>query len=293
MVVLSIGLTSVVALFPVGINRVRNATLDVRTTIMASNAVNLFDIKCMANDPGLIDWPVYDANTVTNNGGIFTLDDPYRNPLSFIPYASGVGGWGTAIPCDHGTVLTTPLNFKFSTLFLPGPLSTTLTAWQQSRPFFITASNTQLCYYISNTLMATPLVDANSNFDSSYPVLLDPWLYDQMAFSFGMMNPTNLQCTNGVPRITIATQPLRNDGSAIPGLVGYYYSIYQGNVNPPYCDIAVLSLSEMTLLPPSISTTFSNTSVRSGYGEDPLVFLVVGYPVFVRYGRPGAQSLRE
>ncbi len=35
LVILTIGLTSVIALFPVGVNRVRNATLDTRTTIVA------------------------------------------------------------------------------------------------------------------------------------------------------------------------------------------------------------------------------------------------------------------
>lgn len=259
-VVLSIGLTSVVALFPVGISRIRNATLDTRTTIIASNAINLFDIKRMANDPGIVDWPIYDNYVGSSNGGALALDDAYRNPLAFIPYAPGAGGWmdasgGDVVPGDlwaywasnNSVTLPTP-NRSVTPATVPGA---TQAIWQQNSLFYITGSE---------SLVATPtgdypVTDASAGFDYSYPVLLDPWLYDQLANQFGMMDPSTLMFPSGIPRISIGTTPLRADGTAVPGLFPYYSAILGAGVPTPYCDIAVLSLSEMTLLPPTIPTT--------------------------------------
>ncbi|MBX9653822.1 hypothetical protein K2Y11_09425 [bacterium] len=257
-VVLSVGLTSVVALFPVGISRIRNATLDTRTTIIAANAINTFEIKRMANDPGIVDWPIYDNYIAIN--GTLAFDDAYRNPLAFIPYAPGAGGWmdasgGNVIPSDRWAYWA-----SVNSISLPSPNRSitpatipdvTLPMWTQNLLFSITGSES----LVNAPSGMCSVTDASAGFDYSYPVLLDPWLYDQLSNQFGMMDTSTLLFPSGVPRISIGTTPLRADGSAVPGLFPYYSAILGAGVPTPYCDIAVLSLSEMTLLPPTISTT--------------------------------------
>lgn len=54
MLVMVIGVTSVIALFPVGVLRIRQAVLDTRTTIMAQNAKQTILAKQMPNDPALV-----------------------------------------------------------------------------------------------------------------------------------------------------------------------------------------------------------------------------------------------
>ena len=274
-VVLSIGLTSVVALFPVGISRIRNATLDTRTTIIAANAINLFDIKRMANDPGIVDWPIYDnlssfisdwnrLNPLTpvslSQGQL--LDDPFRNPLSFVPYAPSNSGWGGVTPSDSWA-----LNNPSHPYTGPIRSTTNLTAlgaaadMVNSSLYFISASGDSVLYPGSPTFNAALVTDANPGFDYSYPVLLDPWLYDQMAFQFGMMDGTGA-FPYGVPRIPIATAFKRADGTDIPGLTGYYGPYITGGGIAPYCDIAVLSLSEITLIP-ALPVNFDREMVKT------------------------------
>lgn len=258
-VVLSIGLTSVVALFPVGISRIRNATLDTRTTIMASNAINTFNIKRMANDPAIIDWPVYDNNN-SSSFSSFIFKDPYRNPTSYIPYAPGNAGWATSsgtavIPTDGwgyvvnlvGQSLPTP---NRSTSALTTTDISNATNYANNSLFCITASSNQVEYPGGSVAVS----DMNAGYDKSYPVLLDPWLYDQMAFQFGMMDTATGLFPAGLPRIPISTVFNRADGTPIPGVYGYYAPYVTSGAMAPFGDIAVLSLSEVTLLPPSFGT---------------------------------------
>lgn len=265
-VVLSIGLTSVVALFPVGISRIRNATLDTRTTIMASNAINTFNIKRMANDPAIIDWPVYD-NVLTYNltaaradqGYLF--DDASRNPLSFVAYAPGTPGWGTVLPSDSWAVAVTaspvPPPYTGINRSLGTPLTSldnTTNGVANNTLFGLTASSNAVRYPVAGFAAPQTVSDANPGFDYSFPVLLDPWLYDQMAFQFGMMDTSATPASlfpDGVPRVPIATAFNRVGGTAIPGVYGYYDPFLTSGNMAPFGDIAVLSLSEVTLLPPS------------------------------------------
>lgn len=269
-VVLSIGLTSVVALFPVGISRIRNATLDTRTTIMASNAINTFNIKRMANDPAIIDWPVYDNNSTTAFGSL-SLDDAYRNPLSSIAYAPSASGWATAggtpvIPCDFGNYWAAAKGYLVPSLnrsMTPSSLIDTTSTYASPSSsstnnalFLLNASSTQVIYQYPSSSGSNfvSVSDANAGFDYSFPVLLDPWLYDQMAFQFGMMDTSASPASlfpSGVPRIPIATAFNRVGGTAIPGVYGYYGPFLTSGNMAPFGDIAVLSLSEITLLPPS------------------------------------------
>lgn len=258
-VVLSIGLTSVVALFPVGISRIRNATLDTRTTIMASNAINTFNIKRMANDPAIIDWPVYDFNSPSSFSS-FIFGDPYRNPVAYVPYAPGAEGWstgsGTAVlPVDSWGYLLKLSGSTFPAVNRSTPALTVMDIsnaanYLNSCLLFITASNSQVNYPGGSFAVS----DVNSGYDNSFPVLLDPWLYDQMAFQFGMMDTSASPASlfpSGVPRIPIATAFNRVGGTAIPGVYGYYGPFLTSGNMAPFGDIAVLSLSEITLLPPS------------------------------------------
>jgi len=273
-VVLSIGLTSVVALFPVGISRIRNATLDTRTTIIAANAIDTFNIKRMANDPAITDWPVYDnlgayelANGGASQGQLF--DDPYRNPLAYVPYGPGAPGWGTGTlkPYDfwganygstHPFVKTDTGRIR-STGALTD-VSTTATDIPANSLYFISARNNQV--YCPTAMPPNPLTvtDVNAGYDNSFPVLLDPWLFDQMSFQLGMMDQSTGLYPNGVPRIPIATAFLGASGAPIPGIVGYYGPnglVDSSTGYAPYGDIAVLSLSEISMLPWPVATATS------------------------------------
>ncbi|QDU60294.1 hypothetical protein Pan216_11330 [Planctomycetes bacterium Pan216] len=62
--VMAIGVTSVIAFFPIGIQRVRQAQQDTRATIMAQNAKNIIELKQLVNDPRLWSW--YSSRSATN-----------------------------------------------------------------------------------------------------------------------------------------------------------------------------------------------------------------------------------
>jgi hypothetical protein len=256
LVILTIGLTSVIALFPVGVNRVRNAALDTRTTIMASNAHSLFSLKRMANDPAIVDLAAYDVISAAGAGTAaeYTFDDPVRNPLAFTAWSPV--GWNGVNPTDLG-VLSAPL------VFVPGNLNIlptlipkvapTLLVWQGSFRERLLAEDDDVFGLFAGGVLRTDAIDVPADYNLSYPVLLDPFLYDAMSFQFGLLNPafpaTPPAFPAGVPRINIATPMLSNTGTLVPGFENHYAGpSFTGTIRP-FADIAVLSLSEITLLP--------------------------------------------
>lgn len=278
LVILTIGLTSVIALFPVGVNRVRNATLDTRTTIVASNAHALFHLKRMANDPGLVDLAAYDvlkANGQPDNFAGLIFDDPVRNPLAFTAWSPQFpssppvpGNWfGGALPTDHaGSILAAAdlaafratLNVPFGLLNRTLEDETNVANWNTDfRERLIADDDDVIGLFPAvpppiGPVVRTKVQEAASDYNYSYPVLLDPYLYDVMCFQFGLLGASGF--TGGVPRINIATTLTRSDGTTpVPGFENYYgspppNSVFSGTVRP-FADIAVLSLSEVTLLP--------------------------------------------
>ncbi len=88
------------------------------------------------------------------------------------------------------------------------------------------------------TVARTEVEEVGSDFNYSYPVLLDPYLYDAMCFQFGLLNPQfygggQPAFPGGVPRINIATVLTRADGTPIPGFESFYGSpLFAGTVRP-------------------------------------------------------------
>lgn len=276
LVILTIGLTSVIALFPVGVNRVRNATLDTRTTIMASNAHSLFHLKRMANDPAIVDLAAYDVLRASGQtkAAEFVFDDPVRNPLAFTPWSPQAGGWwpdpvATNLPTDHVKsanavfaaflrtvppplpLLASPLNLSPDLVPRGGdPNESTALNWMADFRERLLAEEDDVFGLFAGGIARTDAQDVPSDYNLSYPVLLDPYLFDAMAIQFGLLSTSGtFGFTGGVPRINIATNLTRSDGTTlVPGFENFYGS--SGGTGPrPFADIAVLSLSEITLLP--------------------------------------------
>jgi hypothetical protein len=265
LVILTIGLTSVIALFPVGVNRVRNATLDTRTTIVASNANALFHLKRMANDPALVDLAAYDviSTTVPTAAG-YIFDDPVRNPLAFTAWSPNVaspnvpGNWhGGTFPTDHAAssmiaaayaTFQTSLNLPITLLDRTPEDPTNVVNWNADFRERLIAEDDDVFGLFAGGVDRTDVQEVASDYNYSYPVLLDPYLYDAMCFQFGLLGASGF--TGGVPRINIATALTRSDSTTVvPGFENYYGStLFTGTVRP-FADIAVLSLSEITLLP--------------------------------------------
>ncbi len=261
LVILTIGLTSVIALFPVGVNRVRNATLDTRTTIVASNAHALFHLKRMANDPALVDLAAYDvlkANGFGDDSAGFIFDDLVRNPLAFTAWSPT--GWASGVAVTDHTLYAfpfdnakrtaiqaaMPLAINLPTVLVPRDISGGANIWEPNFRERLIADDDDVFASFGATVDRTKVQEAGSDFNYSYPVLLDPYLYDAMCFQFGLLGAG---FTGGVPRINIATVLTRSDGvTPVPGFENYYQSLGAAVVRP-FADIAVLSLSEVTLLP--------------------------------------------
>ncbi|MBY0588994.1 hypothetical protein K2X85_17615 [bacterium] len=278
LVILTIGLTSVIALFPVGVNRVRNAALDTRTTIMASNAHSLFSLKRMANDPAIVDLAAFDVISAAGAGAAaeYTFDDPVRNPLAFTAWSPQVGGWngpwGAPNPSDLAIIgIPTippplpPAYPSYAELSLLFNSSLNLNAglvqrnignvavdWLLGFRERLLAEDDDVFGLFAGGVLRTDAIDVPADYNLSYPVLLDPYLYDAMSFQFGLLNPafpaTPPAFPAGVPRINIATPMLSNTGTPVPGFENHYGSSSFTGIRP-FADIAVLSLSEITLLP--------------------------------------------
>lgn len=146
MLIMVIGITSVIALFPVGIIRVRNAVVDTRTTIMAQNAKNVILARQMTNDPALIRLDVDTSGTNARK-----LDVEENNLFAWLvnTTAPNVGG-GPALP-------------------LP-------------RRYLLGMMNGQTGYFVGSNAEATfayqPLTP---NEVLSFPILVDPFLYEALA----------------------------------------------------------------------------------------------------------------
>jgi hypothetical protein len=267
LVILTITLTSVIALFPVGVSRVRNAALDTRTTILAQNAQAIFHLKRMANDPALVDLAAYDVLTATlPTAASYVFDDPVRNPLAFTAWSPQPGGWagpwGNPFPADLALIGVPALNQPgfYATLnllptWLPRNPGNVAVDWPLAFRERLLAEDDDVFGLFAGVPARTDVEDASRDFNYSYPVLLDPYLYDAMCFQFGLLNQNfygggQPAFTGGVPRINIATALTRSDGTPIPGFENYYQSLGPAVIRP-FADIAVASLSEITLLPPA------------------------------------------
>ena len=63
MMIMALGVTTLIALFPVAVHRTREAVLDTRTTLMAENAKEIVALQQLPNDPNLIRLDLDPNNT--------------------------------------------------------------------------------------------------------------------------------------------------------------------------------------------------------------------------------------
>lgn len=247
LVVLGIGLTGVIALFPVGVNRVRNAVLDTRTTLMSKTALDTFQLKRMHNDQALVNWNGYDQAYLTALIGgsdpaaaARPILDAYVSPLNtfgnvyaWMPYTPGL--WGSVQPNDVANA-----DWPFY-----------LSAEADRVPFDVTQFNNDTTTEFNGVVQ-----NASSDFNWSYPVLLDPWLFDHMAYNLQLFSGSTFP--GGVPRINISTALA---GIPTPTyLPGYYSDVTKwpsGLPAAPYCDVAVVTTFEVLATLPGTSAPLS------------------------------------
>lgn len=242
LVVLGIGLTGVIALFPVGVHRVRNAVLDTRTTLMAKTALDTFQLKRMHNDQALVNWNQYDQvylaalpSNVDPVAAAAPILDSYATPLNtygnvyaWLPYSVGLWGPVDPITADPRTL------WRYY-----------LSAEADRVPFDVDDYNSD-----PEANYNGKVENASSDFNWSYPVLIDPWLFDQMAYGLNLfpIGPV------GVPRINISTAI----ATTSPTYLGYYSDpLKWGGSVPaaPYGDVTVATIYEIagTLPAPPLS----------------------------------------
>lgn len=157
MLIMVIGVTAVIALFPIGLARVRNAVLDTRCTTMAQNAKALFDAKQMADDPALIRFDVDTTgpnpsfNPPKTTDGRPVLDAEFNNAYAWL--------FNETVPQTSGANLNPQSRYIFG--MMPDPAGT----WRYADP-------------TSEFLTPAPTFQPLEQEVMSFPILIDPTLFE-------------------------------------------------------------------------------------------------------------------